>query len=169
MDYGDFIEFVGRHQTERVKGLHFDSCCATNGIPSSVLSFIPQLIRLLHNSHIFLSEPDQIIYLFGLQPCVIALQPSLSEIADEKNSESHLCYVIKYLLLDRHQKQPSTWSKEHNLVINFTTGQLMDNQYYLSMVFNLDTQGTVYGKIYDQEANDTLFNKVTPQSLSMAS
>ncbi|MBP6104766.1 MAG: hypothetical protein KA508_06910 [Gammaproteobacteria bacterium] len=153
MVYKDFIACVERHQTEKVRALYFESCCATTTIPDPILSSVPKLVQLLEKTEPPLCQKGQSIYLFGLQPCAMASHSDISR--------QHLCCVLKYLLLDDGSHQPSDWSGEHNIVIDFSTGEVMDNQRYLSKVFDQKSAGISYGMLHDADQSNTQVHAIT--------
>ena len=169
MIYKDFIACVARHQTEQVKVLYFESCCSTTAIPNSILGLVPNLIRLLQEIQPSLCKKGQIMHLFGLQPCAIAPYSSEYKKADSRvhtqHSDPHLCCVLKYLLLYNHSHQPSTWSEENTIVIDFTTGEVMDNQRYLSLVFNHKPEGISYGMLYHSDQDHTRIHAAKDERL----
>ncbi len=138
--YEDFIACVEQHQTDKVKALYFESCCTTKAIPNPVLSGVPSLIQFLEKTEPALCQKGQCLYLFGLQPCAM--------VPHSDASEQQLYYVLKYLLLDDNKNRPADWSEEHNIVIDFSKGEVMDNQRYLSKVFDQKPEGISYGMLY---------------------
>ena len=155
MLYNNFIACTRSHETEFVKGLYFESCCAMETIPDSICSLIPQLICLLQKQRLMIGSQNQVMYLFGLQVCSVVPNSNNQDMTDlivhSKYPAQSLYYVLKYLLLERNLKKPDTWDHEHNLVVNFNSGDVMDNLYYLSLVFEQKPQGTLYGNFYDQD------------------
>lgn len=155
MVYEDFIACVEQHQTNKVKALYFKSCCATTALPHPILASIPTLVQFLEKTEPSLCQKGQSLYLFGLQPCAMASPPD--------TAQPHLCCVLKYLLLEEGKHKPSDWSEEHNLVIDFTTGEVMDSQHYLSRVFDQASQGISYGMLYHSHQYNTRVHAITSE------
>lgn len=160
MVYQDFIKKVDQQKSRTVKALSLENSCSTNKIPAIVLSLIPNLIQLLEN-HSSFSHPKQNLMLCGLQPVAVSIQsifPLLSKrIWDLCHPNMHFCCVLHYLFIP---KKIRTLEMTENyqcqtLIIDFTTGLLMDNQCYLSKALGLlPTNGTVYGCLNQDDLND---------------
>lgn len=149
MVYQDFIRCIEQHQTARVTALAISESCSMQSIPKVILSLIPNMIEILDKKHHHFSANNEIIAIFGLQPCLLAIKsefPKTSKrIINKERSDNHLCCVLKYVSLSREQlAKQSTWLTSHDLIIDFTTGNLMDHQYYLSQVIPLSAQGTIF-------------------------
>jgi hypothetical protein len=60
----------------------------------------------------------------------------------------HFCCVLQYFLTPKPFFQHDFNNKKtQSLIIDFTTGLIMDNQLYFSKLFSLPEQGLVYGNL----------------------
>lgn len=151
MKYEDLIRLMEKYQTVRVKSIYFQNSCATQRIPWSFSALIPNIIEII-NSHIdLLCKENEIVAIFGLQPGPPALEsdwPGLfNRTFDEKYPHDHFCLVLQYLMTTKANLPTlTTWSGSQNLMIDFTTGELMDEERYLAMLgHDYPIKGQLYG------------------------
>jgi len=157
MFYQDFIQCVHEQGSAKVKALNIVESCATEQVPQEVLRIFPALIKLLEKNLTF-TPSNEVMLLFGLQPCAVSLHSDFpvtcNRIFDKEDPFRHLCCVLQYFLAPKISLgQDRNWQKTQTLVIDFTTGFLMDNECYFSRVFALPSQGLVYGSLQPTELN----------------
>lgn len=157
MFYQDFIQCVYEQGSEKIKAFKIEESCSTEQVPQEVLRILPALIELLEKNLPFVSS-SEVVFLFGLQPCAVSIHSDFplrfNRVFDKKNSFKHLCCVLQYFLASKKSlDQDRSWQKTQTLAIDFTTGFLMDNEYYFAKVFDLPSQGLVYGSLQPSELN----------------
>ena len=140
MEQDTFYETLTGSQTERTKVLLLLSSRAAAGIPKVFTSTFPSIIANLT------ANLDKIcrgainhaptITLFDLQVPVVAiwseLPQKLHRVIDARNPGQHFCRILRYY---------------RNLVIDFTTGEIMDDNQYLRRLNLTKKPGMVLGLI----------------------
>ena len=177
MTYQEFIECIEAHQTESIRALSIENSCATDKIPDEILLLIPNLIELLKSCFSKFCKEDQILALHGLQPCMLALESESQKSRDlklSKNALAHLCCSLQYMVLSKDSQKKEepkkVWDKTQTMVIDFTTGKVMDNEEYLAQALKLPKKGEVYGEMNPLELTKLWANierKSLQRSLSL--
>ena len=157
MFYQDFIQCVHEQDSAKIKALNIEESCATEQVPQEVLYLFPALIKLLEKNLTFVSS-NEVMLLFGLQPCAVFIHSDFpltsNRIFDKEDPSRHLCCVLQYFLASKISTgQDRNWQKTETVVVDFTTGFLMDNECYFAKVFDLPSQGLVYGNLQPNELN----------------
>lgn len=152
MTYSRFIKVLRQYQTPHVKALAFPQSCAPSKIPNAFRLLLPDIIELLESHIDQFCAQDQVMALFGLQPGSVALTSSapglLNRISNAQYPDTHLCCSLAYLTLSKQQlKQIQSWHGSQNIIVDFTTGLVMDGPRYLSQVFAESPKGIVYGSL----------------------
>ena len=173
MQYEHFIKAIETYQTKHVQAIAFPASCAPEQAPSEFAAFLADVIILLEQYHHALCQSDEIIAIFGIQagPALLKSQLPLrlDRIAYDNNPTYHFCLILQYLVTDSNQlSQLSSWQGSHNLVLDFTTGYIMDPAYYVALVQQEQSpqQGLLLGQINQQrltsawkELNQMQFNQ----------
>lgn len=137
MKYQDFIQIIGRYQTDRIKAINIpESSCPAN-IPLSFQSLFPDIINIIEQNFLELSLGRSSIQVFGLQVTGFAVKSDLPIKKDriflENQIHTHLTCALYYLSTDQTTKEPD-WKNYQSVVIDFTDGTVMNNQQYLCMM-----------------------------------
>lgn len=161
MDYSDFVNVLKQCQTPRIKVLSFPESCAPHKIPSGFLGLLPAVVQLLNSClQMFCRDSQQVLALFGLQLGSVMINSDaplqLQRVIDQKNPRQHLCCSLAFLTLsEREMQQTKNWQTAHTLMIDFTTGLVMDGDYYTALVMNESpSEGVVYGTLDTHQLTD---------------
>lgn len=153
MQYEHFIRVIESYQTEHVQAIAFPGSCAPDQVPPEFAVLFADIVITLEKQHHLLCQPDEVIAIFGIQAGPALLKSSqplrLNRIICDGNPTYHLCLVLQYLVAKPSQlSQLSSWQGSRNLVVDFTTGQIMDPAYYVALVQQqLPQQGLLLGRM----------------------
>lgn len=155
MQYNQFISVIEHYQTEHVKAISFPGSCAPEQVPSEFVVLFPDIISALEQQHHSLCQPDEVIAIFGIQagPALLKsrLPLRLNRIICDGNPTYHFCLVLQYLIIKPCQLgQLSSWQSSRNLVLDFTTGQIMDPAYYVALIQQQVQHGLLLGQMNQQ-------------------
>ena len=160
MKYQDFIAIVKQHQTAQIKTVAFPGCCTMDEIPDVFASLLPEIIQILADNLPSLCAENQVLTVIGMQigpPMLESVMPlKLKRIYNADYPTQHFCLVLQYLLLTSEQLQQGvdSWYGSETLMIDFTTGKIMDAEYYLSLMLNNTLKGICYGQIAEQQVEN---------------
>jgi hypothetical protein len=153
MTYDHFIAALKQHQTAHVKALAFPESCAPQKIPDSFASLLPDVVELLEK-HIqqFCKETQEILILFSLQPGSVTVNSdtpiTLNRIINDQCPTNHLCCSLSYLIVPKTEfKRVTSWQGAQTIMVDFTTGVVMDGDRYLSLLFSAAPAGIAYGNL----------------------
>jgi hypothetical protein len=152
MTYDHLIALLKQHQTLRIKAIAFPQSCTPNQIPDAFGQLLPDIIKLLEAHIEQFCGNEHVLVLFGLQPGSISFTSDypvqLNRILDNQQPHIHLCCTLAYLTSPQHQlEQLQSWQGAQNIIIDFTTGTVMDGDRYFSQVFSEPLKGIVYGML----------------------
>ncbi len=159
MTYEQFIATLLKHQTYHVKALSFPESCSPKKIPDSVLTLFPAIIKILEKQVAKLCQLNQIIAVFGLQTAPIAINSSLPiishRIIDRKQPKRHLCCSLSYMVSSANDfANIKSWKETENIILDFTTGEIMDGNYYMTKLSHRPAvKGHLYGVLDSSELN----------------
>lgn len=150
MQYNRFIKTLEHNQTSHIKVISFSKSCNPSSIPNVFGLLLPNIIEQLEKSINTLCNNDQVILLFGLQTVSVTFSSDcprlLNRVINNHNPSAHLCCSLAYLVVPNNQvTNIKSWEGAKNIVIDFTTGTIMDAQHYLSMVLEQPISGVIYG------------------------
>ena len=74
MKYHDFINTVSQHQTDRIKPLSIPHSCSPAVIPKPFVTVIPEVLSIMEDHFLELSQNHASIAIFGLQPVCFPIQ-----------------------------------------------------------------------------------------------
>lgn len=153
MKYEHFIKTLKQCQTPRIRAVAFPKSCSPHKIPEVFAALIPHIIKLLeeHIAH-FCQTNYQILVLFGLQPSSININTSvpitLNRIINRQQPTNHLCCSLTYLVVSKKEfENINSWQGAQAIIIDFTTGLVMDGKHYISLLFNEPSKGIIYGEL----------------------
>jgi hypothetical protein len=153
MTYNHFICILKKHQTPRIKALALPKSCAPHKIPQSFASLLPDIIELLEKHiHYFCLDAHQILALFGLQPTSVTINTDMpinaNRIINEQEPTNHLCCSLTYLVTSKLELEHiESWQDAQTIMIDFTSGLVMDGPRYMSMLFGGPLAGIAYGNL----------------------
>jgi hypothetical protein len=156
MTYNEFIQLLETHQTANVKCLSFPGCSAPSPIPNEFMSLLPEIIKVLDNNIRTFCKEDQVLAIIGLQlgpPMMRSRTPEkLNRFIHKAYPHQHFCCVLQYMIVNRDDLENTTcWQGAQTLMVDFTTGDVMDGQRYIFRVLGDAPEGTVYGTINDKK------------------
>lgn len=152
MIYREFIDILGKTQTKQVKAIAFPSSCAITRIPRAFNILLPCIVQCIQAEINSFCSTNELIAIFGLQMSSGTVQTEmpkkLHRIYDKHHSNYHLCCVLSYLILPiENSTLPEDWQNSRSILIDFTSGEIMDGERYLSLVFNHPVNGKLYGTL----------------------
>lgn len=152
MEYQRFTKIVKQQNNNRVKALSIPSSCATTQIPTSFSTLLPDIINIMHDNIKTLCEETEVLALFGFQvtsiPLTSELPQKLNRSIDENNPDFHFCCNLSYLALKTKQlKSVKTWNNAKSIVVDFTTGTVMDATQYLHQILEKGPEGNILGHL----------------------
>lgn len=156
MQYEHFIRVIESYQTQHVQAIAFPGSCAPEQVPSEFAVLFADIVIALEQKHHLLCQPDEVIAIFGIQagPALLKsrLPLRLNRIICDGNPTYHLCLVLQYLITKPSQlRQLSSWQGSRNLVLDFTTGHIMDPAHYVALVQQQALQqGLMLGQMNQQ-------------------
>lgn len=153
MRYERFIGVLEQNQTARVKAISFPESCSLTKIPEGFLALLPEVIKILESKITRLCGFNQVIAIFGLQVAPIAIKSPLplaeGRISNPSNPYQHLCVSLSYLVgCPQELSKVKSWAGAENIVIDFTSGEVMSAKYYMSKLFkDAGARVNLYGQI----------------------
>jgi hypothetical protein len=166
MIYEQFIGALREHETPHIKALSFPESCSPKKIPDAFLSLLPQIIKILEKQLTKLCKLNQVVALFGLQTAPIAIKSTLpvtsKRIINIKNTEHHLCCSLSYLITSAENfNHIKSWEGAENIIIDFTSGEIMDSDYYIAKLSNgAPKRNHLYGAL-DASHLDAAWKSIT--------
>lgn len=152
MLYTGFINCLRKAETTRVKALSIPSSCALTQIPCAFQMLIPHIVKLIDQNIDQFCHVHQIVAWFGLQVTSGGIQSNLPQQLNRIHypyyANVHFCCVLSYLTVDHDAFSAiDSWQNYQSLVIDFTTGDLMDNQHYIFQMLGQSSPGRIYGQL----------------------
>jgi len=152
MTYQSFINFLTSLETKNVKAIPFLNSCATTQIPNSFLVLFPEIIKFLHKHLNEFCHENEIIGIFGLQITAHNLKSNLpkqlNRIAYLHSPSEHFCCNLNFLVSNQKTiKAINNWHGYKSLIIDFTTGEIMNPEQYIYLLAFTDKAGKIYGKL----------------------
>lgn len=152
MKYDYFIGMVKHHQTTRIRA--FSGLQQTNPehVPAAFALLMPEIFSIL-NEHISdICNTDEVMVIFGLQPAsrMIASNMPLEKERFIKGLQPdyHLCCTLDFFKVPMQQIESSdAWSCTDSVVVDFTSGELMDSDRLLAKLHASSENGKLYGCI----------------------
>jgi hypothetical protein len=152
MTYDEFINTLHSHQTAQIKPLSFPSCCAPSPIPSEFVTLLPEIVQILNSNIQKLCGRDEVFAVIGMQlgpPMLSSIWPKLLNRIIHKNQPNHhFCCVLQYLIVKQDTLSTvDSWDGVQTMVVDFTTGTLMDADRYFNIALGEKAKGVTYGRI----------------------
>jgi hypothetical protein len=157
MKYKHFINLLEQHQTKHIKMLAFPGCCTMDEIPDIFASLLSEIFQILEENLRLLCANNQVLAIIGMQKGPPMLESSVPVMANRVYSpdhpQQHFCLVLQYLLLTPEQIEQGvdSWYGSETLMIDFTTGKIMDAEYYLAALLNQTPKGVCYGQVAENK------------------
>lgn len=158
MEYQHLIENLELHQTERIKIASFPNSCATTNIPKTFTLLFPNIMQIINSNITKLCKKHEILAIFSLQhsfiPIISPLPKKIQRIMYPEHTDWHFCCNLNYLTLQHDQlKNVTSWENPKAIVIDFTSGLVVDPSQYLSQVLQQEANGVIYGCLNQQSLN----------------
>lgn len=152
MKYDYFIGMLKYHQTTRIRAFNGPQQTNPEHVPDAFALLIPDIISILTENFNEFCGLDQGIVIFGLQPAsrMIASNIPLEQerFIDGFQIDYHLCCTLDFFKVPMSQIDEADWHCTDSIVIDFTTGEVMDSDRLLSKLhYFLPEQGKLYGRI----------------------
>jgi hypothetical protein len=159
MEYEKFIEAFDKCLIgiERIKTLSsLPAKYWLSRIPESFACTFPSIVSVINsNLKAICDNRWQTIALYTLEPAGLAIvnrEPNPNRIVDPKNREHHFCCFLKYMLLDKKRLKTVTKPNEGKIiVVDFTTGLIMNIDQYFYILKIGKNPGAIYGGINEAQ------------------
>lgn len=164
MKYDHFIETLKKFQTQRIKVISFPQSCAIENIPQEFDLLLSDIVHLLDKNITYLCNDNEIIALFGMQFGPPMLQSELpltsNRIFNHKYPQEHFCCVLQYLVCASSTiASLQSWQGMQSIVLDFTSGLVMDGNCYIDKFHNRSSDGIIFGEISHHKLSKT-WNKL---------
>ncbi len=153
MRYDYFIGMVRNHETSRIRSFSGSQQTNPEHIPAAFALLMPEVIAILKENFNEVCEADQGIVIFGLQPAsgmIASNRPlELERFVDGLQLDYHFCCTLDFFKVPMSQidKADDHWHCTDSVVIDFTSGEVMDSDRFLSKLHALPEAGKLYGCI----------------------
>jgi CheY-like chemotaxis protein len=156
MEYKKFIQALEQCATLRLKPLSLPASCSLSRVPEAFSCTLSSIVAVLDaNIDKICKNDEQSVAVFSLQPvsAICDLKPNPNRIINLENPEHHFCCSLGYLLQQKKTEKiyASSWSDSLNIIIDFTTGEIMDNECYFNKMKISKNPGVVYGNIDESQ------------------
>lgn len=150
MDYTQFIKAVNRHKTANITALKIPSSCAMEQIPDLFSNLMGNICDIIKSNINKFCNNNEVIAIFGLQPSIAPITSEipkkLNRIINPKHPDWHFCCTLSYMALKTEKiSTTKSWHNSKSIVIDFTTGAIIDADRYLTTILSQKINGTVYG------------------------
>lgn len=151
MTYDYFIKMVKHHQTDRIRAFSGSQQANPEHVPTAFVLLMPEIIAVLNENLETICEPEQVMVIFGLQPAtrMIASNKPLEKerFIEGLQPDYHLCCTLDFFKVAVDHMGSESWNCTDSIVIDFTSGEIMDSDQLLAKL-NLDSKpGKLYGHI----------------------
>jgi hypothetical protein len=166
MTYQQFIYYLKKNQTDNVKPLYIPESCSVNQIPQAFATLLHDIVSLIQNQLDLFCAQNQWVALFGFQVASGFIQSSLPKLFKRihypEQPDCHFCCVLYYRTLtpkeyiNRKQfprcsagtaEKIESWGAYKTIVVDFTTGTVMDVEHYLGLITQTHDKGKIYGSL----------------------
>lgn len=160
MEYKSFTKIIKRGGCKEIDALSIPESCSMTRIPDEFGLLLPNVLKILHDNLYDLCDKEEEINIIGMQvsftPIISDLPRILDRVVDPKHHDWHFCCSLNYLVVRKVGDQKvKSWENAKSVIIDFTTGVVMDPNKYLSFVLNQEKGGTIYGYL-----DSSLLNKI---------
>jgi hypothetical protein len=152
MPYSLFVKTIQQHQTDDIKVFLGRKASALERVPLSFIKLLGHVLPLMQaNINQLRPNLHDLIVIFGLQPAAVMI--STMTTGNEAKQNTHFCCTLDYMCCPHDQsteltRLSSLQYKTHTLMIDFTTGEIMDEDRYLAKICSEnETNGYSYGYI----------------------
>lgn len=159
-----FFGMLSQFETDRVKAHKLDvEACAFSSVPKPFALLLNNIIHILDANLDELCLADERVVLLGFQPSAVTyhsvMPENLGRVISPDRACEHMCCTLGYMV-EGLNNPASTWQKTQSLVIDFTSGMVMDGAYFCDLLSNkTPRQGHLLG-ILDGEVLDTAWRMV---------
>lgn len=152
MQYDYLMGMIKSHETRRIRAFNGTKQSNPEPIPAAFALLMPEIMAILTKSLNDLCEFDQGMVIFGLQPAsgMISSNSPLEHerFIDGLPLDYHFCCTLDFFKIKLGQTDKNTiWGHTNSIVIDFTSGEVMDSDRFLSKVHFFADQGILYGRI----------------------
>lgn len=157
MDSRYFFGMVGQFETNRIQAYQgaIDSS-ALHQVPEAFGVLLQSIITIFHQNLDKFCQPDQKLLLIGLQPLAIKYYSDYpiekKRIFSADDSRAHFCCTLEYMRAGLSQPANMPWQDTRSILIDFTTGEVMDRDFFLARIMGQDSgQDKVLGVMDEQQ------------------
>ncbi|MDX2164900.1 MAG: hypothetical protein SFW07_05745 [Gammaproteobacteria bacterium] len=159
MDYQDFVGALSDCQMDNIKVQAVKDMCYSSPLPKAILPLFQDILSILQTTTTLFTKKEKII-IFGIQFTAVTLESNqplvLNRVYNRKSPKAHLSCSIQYVKTRISDVAITDAAKNiETLVIDFTLGEVVDTNYYLSKVMHKNLGGTLYGLIKNEKLSST--------------
>lgn len=158
MNYDYFIGMVKHHETNRIRAYRGTQQTSPEHVPAAFALLMPEIISIINFNFSEICKPEESIVIFGLQPAsamIASNQPlELGRSIEGLQPDYHFCCTLDFFrttTIEPHQNEE--WVNTDSIIVDFTTGQMMDSDRFLAKLHFLPKQGKFYGRISKEALN----------------
>jgi len=155
MEYDYFIGMIKHYETSRVKAFRGQAQSASHAIPNAFGLLLDEVVQILHRNLPSLCQQQEGLVIFGLQSAGSTIKSNKpfinNRILDHGHPDNHFCCTLEFSIVPRTLlKQDVDWEETQSVIIDFTTGIVMDKEQYLAQLQqapNAVEQGKILGHL----------------------
>ncbi len=164
MDYKAFINAIDTCNAKKIKSFYLKGICYTKQLPNNLLPLLKEAIRVLDNSTTFFQEKME-IYFYSIQFTPFSIESELPQttqrIFQHKSPRIHLTCSLQYIKKNTSNYPTlNDFSHSDSIVIDFTSGEIGDRNYYLSKIKNKKSATGLLGMINKHKLNKAWAEKI---------
>lgn len=177
MKHEYLIGKIKQYQTPRIRAYEGGVNSKPEQVPAAFALLIPEIFAILSVNLDNICEPSEGLVIFGLQPASTMLTSNapmeLKRSIPSLQPDYHFCCTLDYFIVPLGELDKTHhWQKTHSIIIDFTSGKLMDSDRFLAQHCIEPITGKEFGEI-SQEALDIVWTiakiKQCSQSAKQAS
>jgi len=152
MDYQDFVGALSRCEGKNVKVRAIKNLCYPTPIPEAILPLFQDMMGILQAARKTLFKKDEKIIIFGIQFTPVARESdaplALKRVFNPKAPKTHLSCSVQYVKKSMSDSSEINPVKScESVIVDFTVGEVVDSNYYLSKITHQNFGGKLYGLI----------------------
>lgn len=152
MTYDYFIGMVKHHQNTRIRA--FSGVQQTNPehVPAAFALLMPEIFSILNEHLDDICDMDEVMVIFGLQPASRMFASNMplekERFIEGLQPDYHLCCTLDFFKVPMQQIESNdAWSCTNSVVVDFTSGEVMDSDRLLAKLQVSSESGKLYGRI----------------------
>jgi hypothetical protein len=158
MRYDYFIGMVKHHETKHIRAYTGEQQTNPEHVPTAFALLMPEIISILNENFDDVCGLGHGIVIFGLQPASAMIASNIpleqERFVDGLQPDYHFCCTLDFFKVPMSDINDSEdWNYTDSIVVDFTSGELMDSDRFLSKLHFLPEQGKLYGRINKEALN----------------